>query len=199
METVKHPKHYNSHPSGIECIKIAEHMSFCLGNVLKYVWRVDDKKSEDPIEDLLKAREYLDFEIARRQREQALRRGAVTCAVGKTATEINEACTKLGGLTSRVPFDQDTLGEAQLHKIKMPLAYSMKIDSWSYDGLISGNGLVVPTESAFKIGDRLYFHEFDNLNQVYTGRHLARKIVQIIRYGDRIRRHCKALILEPLT
>jgi len=38
-DPVNHPRHYTSHPSGIECITITEHMSFCLGNAVKYLWR----------------------------------------------------------------------------------------------------------------------------------------------------------------
>ena len=63
-DTVNHPKHYNSHPSGIECIQITEHMSFNLGNALKYLWRADEKGS--PIEDLQKAKWYIDREIKKR-------------------------------------------------------------------------------------------------------------------------------------
>ena len=60
------PTHYKSHPSGVECIQITEHMSFCLGNVVKYVWRADMK---DGIGDLKKARWYLEREIALRTSE----------------------------------------------------------------------------------------------------------------------------------
>lgn len=63
-DAVEHPKHYNSHPSGIEAILIAEHMNFCLGNVLKYIFRADLKGG---IEDLKKAAWYLDREIERRE------------------------------------------------------------------------------------------------------------------------------------
>jgi len=64
-DPVKHPKHYKAHPSGIECIEVTKHMNFCLGNAVKYIWRADEKN--DAIEDLEKAREYLDFEIDRRR------------------------------------------------------------------------------------------------------------------------------------
>ena len=64
-ETVDHPPHYTAHPSGVECIAIAEHMGFCLGNAVKYIWRADLKG--DAIDDLHKARWYLDREIARRR------------------------------------------------------------------------------------------------------------------------------------
>lgn len=60
-DPVNHPSHYTSHPSGVECIDIARHMSFNLGNVLKYIWRAGKKEKE--IEDLKKARFYLDDEI----------------------------------------------------------------------------------------------------------------------------------------
>ena len=57
------PDHYRQHPSGVECIEITEHMSFLLGNVIKYVWRADLKNG---IEDLKKARWYIEREINRR-------------------------------------------------------------------------------------------------------------------------------------
>lgn len=63
-DPVQHPSHYTSHPSGIEAIDVTEHFNFNLGNVIKYVWRADLKGK--PLEDLKKARFYLDREIARR-------------------------------------------------------------------------------------------------------------------------------------
>lgn len=64
-DNVNHPKHYTTHPSGVECIQVTEHMSFCLGNVIKYIWRADEKGAS--IEDLKKARWYLDREIEKRE------------------------------------------------------------------------------------------------------------------------------------
>lgn len=63
-DPVDHPQHYTAHPSGVECIQITEHMGFCLGNAVKYIWRADLK--HDAVEDLKKARWYLDHEIAKR-------------------------------------------------------------------------------------------------------------------------------------
>lgn len=63
-DPVEHPPHYTSHPSGVECIQVTEHMSFNLGNAVKYVWRADLKG--DAIEDLRKARWYIERELARR-------------------------------------------------------------------------------------------------------------------------------------
>ena len=37
--SVDHPKHYTSHPSGVECIQISEAYNFCIGNAIKYLWR----------------------------------------------------------------------------------------------------------------------------------------------------------------
>lgn len=62
-DPVNHPKHYTSHPSGVECIQVTEHMNFNLGNAMKYIWRAGDKGNL--IQDLEKARWYLDREIER--------------------------------------------------------------------------------------------------------------------------------------
>jgi hypothetical protein len=76
-ERVNHPSHYTSHPSGVECIDIVEHMTFSAGNAVKYLWRAGLKASAntDPmtkkIEDLKKARWYVDREIARLEKENA--------------------------------------------------------------------------------------------------------------------------------
>ncbi len=67
-DAVNHPTHYNSNPSGVECIVVAEHMSFCLGNTMKYIWRAGHKG--DALEDLKKARWYLDREIQRLEQQQ---------------------------------------------------------------------------------------------------------------------------------
>ncbi|MFT5113931.1 MAG: hypothetical protein ACI8P9_003263 [Parasphingorhabdus sp.] len=38
-DDVNRPRHYCGHPSGVECIEVVEHMNFCLGNAMKYIWR----------------------------------------------------------------------------------------------------------------------------------------------------------------
>lgn len=63
-DVVNHPKHYTDHPSGVECIQITEWMNFCLGNAIKYIWRAGEKH-DSPLEDLKKARWYIEREIAR--------------------------------------------------------------------------------------------------------------------------------------
>lgn len=74
-DPVNHPPHYTGHASGVECITIVQHMGFCLGNVITDVWRADLKGNA--LEDLEKARFYLDQEIALRR------------ARAGSATEIN--------------------------------------------------------------------------------------------------------------
>lgn len=64
-DPVSHPAHYTKHPSGVECIQITEHMGFCLGNAMKYIWRADEKGNA--LEDLRKAKWYLEREIALRE------------------------------------------------------------------------------------------------------------------------------------
>jgi len=65
-QAVNHPEHYK-HPSGVECIDIVEHMSFNTGNAVKYIWRAGRKG--DAIQDLEKARWYLDREIKKLRTE----------------------------------------------------------------------------------------------------------------------------------
>lgn len=79
-DNVNHPKHYNNHPSGVECITITEHMNFNVGNAIKYLWRAGMKASPSPVmnatevverakekhlEDLCKAAWYINREINR--------------------------------------------------------------------------------------------------------------------------------------
>jgi len=69
-DAINHPDYYTSHPSGIECIQITEHMSFLRGNAIKYLWRAGlkgDKAKE--IIDLEKARWYVDREIIKLKKE----------------------------------------------------------------------------------------------------------------------------------
>jgi hypothetical protein len=64
-DLVKHPKHYTSHPSGVEAIEVTRHMNFNLGNAMKYLWRAGLKDPSKTIEDLQKAVFYIQDEIKR--------------------------------------------------------------------------------------------------------------------------------------
>jgi hypothetical protein len=68
-ETITHPAHYNM--GSIEVIAAIEswRLNFHLGNVVKYVVRAEHKGNT--LEDLKKARWYLDREIKRRESTSA--------------------------------------------------------------------------------------------------------------------------------
>jgi hypothetical protein len=71
-DKVNHPKHYNSHPSGVECLTVVRHMNFLLGNAVKYLWRAGLKEGADEIEDLKKAVFYIQDEIKLREGRSAV-------------------------------------------------------------------------------------------------------------------------------
>lgn len=62
-DSVNHPIHYNNNPSGVECIDVIRHMMCNQANAIKYLWRMNDKG--DPIENLEKAKWYIEDEIKR--------------------------------------------------------------------------------------------------------------------------------------
>lgn len=67
MSAVDHPAHYGGADNPYEAIKVIEAwgLGFNLGNTAKYIARAERKAV--PIEDLEKARWYLDREIANRR------------------------------------------------------------------------------------------------------------------------------------
>ena len=56
---------YYAFPNGVEAEDICRYLSFNLGNVVKYACRAGRKDAKKKIEDLMKARDYLDNEIKR--------------------------------------------------------------------------------------------------------------------------------------
>lgn len=64
-DAVNHPDHYGGADNPYEAIKVVEawDLDFYLGNVIKYISRAGKKGEE--LEDLKKARWYLDRKIAR--------------------------------------------------------------------------------------------------------------------------------------
>ena len=64
FDVVLHPRHYNTHASGVECIDIVEWCTFNPGNAIKYLWRMSDKGKA--LEDTRKALWYVEREINRR-------------------------------------------------------------------------------------------------------------------------------------
>ena len=65
VDNVNHPPHYTY--SAVEPITAIEAwgLGFCLGNAVKYISRAGKKDAAKTVEDLEKARWYLDREIAR--------------------------------------------------------------------------------------------------------------------------------------
>jgi hypothetical protein len=55
FDPVDRPEHYNSHPSGVECADITEHMTCMIGSAIKYLWRHGLKPGADADQDLRKA------------------------------------------------------------------------------------------------------------------------------------------------
>lgn len=79
-DAVHHPSHYTSavgvawhSDPGVECIQITRHMTFTLGNCVKYIWRAGSKGEAghaSALEDLRKAQQYIAFEIQRLEARQ---------------------------------------------------------------------------------------------------------------------------------
>lgn len=74
-ESVHHPKHYNSHPSGVECIEITRFMNFNLGNAFKYIFRRNDK--DDILTNLKKAEWYIQDELTYGQPTESLNKETI--------------------------------------------------------------------------------------------------------------------------
>lgn len=62
---VEHPSHYGGKDNPYEAIKVIEAwgLDFCLGNTVKYIARAGKKDIAPTVEDLKKARWYLDRKI----------------------------------------------------------------------------------------------------------------------------------------
>lgn len=65
-EQVNHPQHYGGKENQYEAIKVIEawDLDFCLGNTVKYISRAGKKDVDKIIQDLEKARWYLDRKIS---------------------------------------------------------------------------------------------------------------------------------------
>ena len=68
MDAINNPQHYGGDANPYEAIKVIEAwaLGFHLGNVVKYIARAGKKDPARELEDLKKARWYLDREIERR-------------------------------------------------------------------------------------------------------------------------------------
>ena len=70
---VDHPPHYGGEHNVYEAIKVIDEweLGFCLGNVVKYIARAGKKGEFQFLEDLKKARWYLDHEISSIEKDMA--------------------------------------------------------------------------------------------------------------------------------
>jgi hypothetical protein len=64
-EQVNHPNHYGGETNQYEAIKVIDawNLGFSLGNTIKYISRAGKKDKSKELEDLKKARWYLDHYI----------------------------------------------------------------------------------------------------------------------------------------
>lgn len=81
MSDKTNPQHYQF--DGVQVIDITKHLPCCEGNVVKYCARAGRKANESKLDDLLKAKHYLDvaidLAIQERARQEALRNGLTRC------------------------------------------------------------------------------------------------------------------------
>ena len=61
------PDHYKTYP--VEVIQLTAHMDFCRGNAVKYIARAGIKNPSTELEDLRKARWYIDYAISMLEEE----------------------------------------------------------------------------------------------------------------------------------
>lgn len=73
-ETIDHPAHYGGADNPYEAIKVIEawDLNFSLGNAVKYIARAGKKHGVSDVEDLKKAAWYINAEIKRRAKADAL-------------------------------------------------------------------------------------------------------------------------------
>jgi len=122
MNDAINPKHYKSHPSGVECIEITEHLMCNRANAIKYAWRANDKGCTR--EDLQKCEWYINREIKRLQRGNN---------VPDYSYDLDVVYTRLYDYYKDHEFDKrlfDFISNL-IHGGEERLAYALKIvDSW---------------------------------------------------------------------
>jgi len=117
-EKVDRPAHYNGKNGVITVIDIIEdyELGFSLGNVIKYGLRAGRKPGEDGLDDLKKARWYLDREIQRIQQDKSLEVAAANLEAASAKSDLrglaaylSAACGDVG--TVRVPAMEEVEDE----------------------------------------------------------------------------------------
>lgn len=102
-ERINHSAHYQL-GGGVEVIDIAERLPFNRGNAVKYLCRAGNKPTAEELDDLCKARWYVDREIqlvrtkAAEVAEQVKEKNAKGAAYAKTWAEAEAASRVRGGI-----------------------------------------------------------------------------------------------------
>lgn len=88
-ERISHPKHYTYGEYEPKDVIRGWSLNFNLGNVVKYIVRAGQKEGNTILDDLRKARQYLDFEIEFLEKDSAIPQGE-TAKIGKYAEEYDD-------------------------------------------------------------------------------------------------------------
>lgn len=126
------PNHYKG-DMPVQCIDISEKFNFCLGNVIKYVWRAGKKEGSDILEDLQKADWYLNREIS--HLEQA--RGIARTSQDKEPSKLQVCMEMISKVLDRSGIPVGAKSDVELI-CAMMLEFLRKGD---YDALATLNGV----------------------------------------------------------
>jgi hypothetical protein len=89
MSNISHPSHYGGANNQYEAIKVIDAwgLNFNLGNVAKYISRAG--KKGEALEDLEKAKQYLEFEIAKLKEKS---KNGICFVVRNTTLRVDMGC-----------------------------------------------------------------------------------------------------------
>jgi hypothetical protein len=118
-DPVNHPSHYTQYP--VEVIELTRHMTFTRGNSVKYIARAGFKGGpEKELEDLKKARWYIDDDIKQLEMKLASDKPSVDAAISESdlpKTTINMYLHPSTGITeeevAKIAAKQAKLERAQ--------------------------------------------------------------------------------------
>lgn len=126
------PNHYKG-DMPVQCIDISEKFNFCLGNVIKYVWRAGKKEGSDILEDLRKADWYLNREIFCLE----LGRGIARTSQDKGLSKLQVCIDKISEVLDRSGIPVGAKFDVE-HICTVMLEFLRKGD---YDALATLNGV----------------------------------------------------------
>lgn len=96
-DKISAPKHYTFSKYEPKDVIWAWNLDFYLGNVIKYIARAGRKEDSSMIDDLRKARQYIDFELEKLQEnsQEPMRRGILITNNSRnpiTESDLRESC-----------------------------------------------------------------------------------------------------------